>query len=82
MKCEKCGYISFDFNLVCPSCNKDLSAVRKKLGMDFDQPEADFDEFFTGSSSSYKAPAGGASQAPEAELELDSGEEFEFSLDD
>jgi hypothetical protein len=84
MKCEKCGYVSFDFNLICPSCNKDLSAVRKKLGMNYDQPEVEFDEFFTGSSSSYKAPAaaGAGSQSPEAELELDSGEEFEFSLDD
>lgn len=84
MKCEKCGYVSFDFNLICPSCNKDLSAVRKKLGINFDQPEVDFDEFFTGSSSAYKAaaPASGTSQSQEAELDLEGGEEFEFSLDD
>ncbi|MBI5249416.1 MAG: hypothetical protein HY912_07970 [Desulfomonile tiedjei] len=85
MKCEKCGFVSFDFNLTCPSCEKDLSAVRKKLGLNFDQPEVDFDEFFTGSSSAYKAATGATAtsgQQQEAELDLEGGEEFEFTLDD
>ncbi|MBN2126342.1 MAG: hypothetical protein JW821_18725, partial [Deltaproteobacteria bacterium] len=33
MKCPKCGYISFDFNLVCPKCTKDISAERQKLNL-------------------------------------------------
>jgi hypothetical protein len=85
MKCEKCGYVSFDFNLVCPSCDKELGAVRKKLGLNYDQPEVDFDEFFTGSSSAYKAGAGSpeaSAKSNEAELDLEGGEEFEFTLDD
>ena len=31
MKCPKCGYISFDFNQVCPKCNKDISNHRDKM---------------------------------------------------
>jgi hypothetical protein len=78
VKCEKCGYISFDFNMVCPSCNKDLTATRRKLGIDYDPPESTFDEFFTGPSAAHRTlPA-----TQEAELDLDSGEDFEFTLDD
>lgn len=78
MKCEKCGYVSFDHNLVCPSCNKDLSTTRRKLGIDYDPPESTFDEFFSAPSSTYRTlPA-----TQEAELDLDSGEDFEFTLDD
>ena len=25
MRCLKCGYISFDYNQICPKCNKDIS---------------------------------------------------------
>lgn len=80
MKCDKCGYISFDYNLACPACDKDLSLVRRKLGIYFEQPETGFDEFFTGSSSHYRTAT--AAPQEEAELDLDSGEEFEFTLDD
>ncbi|MGB6065282.1 MAG: hypothetical protein WBG50_10765 [Desulfomonilaceae bacterium] len=78
MKCEKCGYISFDYNVACPSCSKDLSATRRKLGMTYDTPEKTFDEFFAAPSSSYRT----LPQTQEAELDLDSGEDFEFTLDD
>ena len=33
MKCPKCGYISFDYNSVCPKCNKDITAEREKMGL-------------------------------------------------
>jgi len=33
MKCPKCGYVSFDYNLVCPKCDKDISAERAKLNL-------------------------------------------------
>jgi hypothetical protein len=80
LKCEKCGYISFDYGQTCPACSKDLSAVRKKLGIFYEPPEVGFDEFFTGSTASYKA--GASAPKEEAELDLESGEEFEFTLDD
>ena len=33
MRCPKCGYISFDYNQVCPKCNKDISAEREKMNL-------------------------------------------------
>ncbi len=33
MKCPKCGYISFDYNQVCPKCNKDISSEQAKLNI-------------------------------------------------
>ena len=33
MKCPKCGYISFDYNQVCPKCNKDVSTEQKRLNL-------------------------------------------------
>jgi hypothetical protein len=33
MKCPKCGYMSFDFNQICPKCNKDISAERDKMSL-------------------------------------------------
>jgi len=33
MKCQKCSYISFDYNGMCPKCNKDLASERKKMNL-------------------------------------------------
>ena len=33
MKCQKCGYISFDHNEICPKCKKNISAVRDKMNL-------------------------------------------------
>jgi hypothetical protein len=33
MRCPKCGYISFDYNKVCPKCNKDITAEQAKLNL-------------------------------------------------
>ena len=33
MKCPKCGYVSFDYNQVCPKCNKDISAEQEKMNL-------------------------------------------------
>jgi hypothetical protein len=82
MKCEKCGFISFDYSLICKSCNRDLSSVRDKLGLFFEQPEKDLDEFFTGSSGSYRTSRPAAPAAHEAELDLESVDDFDFTLDD
>jgi hypothetical protein len=40
MKCPKCGYISFDFNRVCPKCSKDVGAEQAKLNIPSFRPEA------------------------------------------
>lgn len=88
MKCDKCGYISFDFNLACPVCNRDLSVSRNRLGIAYEPPEVDLEEFFTGASGMYKAQSQApaptnAAEEEEADLEIDTGDdEFEFTLDD
>jgi len=33
MKCPKCGYMSFDFNQICPKCSKDISVERDKMNL-------------------------------------------------
>ncbi len=33
MRCPKCGYISFDYNQLCPKCNKDISDEQAKLNL-------------------------------------------------
>lgn len=81
MKCDKCGYISFDHNLSCPACNKDLASLRNRMGIHYTPPETGFDEFFAGSSGAYQTAA--PPKEPEAELDLGSvDEDFEFTLDD
>ena len=39
MKCPKCGYVSFDYNLSCPKCNKDISAEQEKLHIPAFRPD-------------------------------------------
>ncbi|MDR3038145.1 MAG: hypothetical protein LBV21_02470, partial [Candidatus Adiutrix sp.] len=42
MRC-KCGYNSFDHNLVCPKCRKDLTATRRLLNLEIPAPgQVDF----------------------------------------
>ena len=42
MKCPKCGYISFDYNLSCPKCNKDISSEQEKLHVPAFRPDPPF----------------------------------------
>jgi hypothetical protein len=42
MKCPKCGYISFDYNLSCPKCNKDISSEQEKLHIPAFRPDPPF----------------------------------------
>jgi len=39
MKCPKCGYISFDYNQVCPKCNKNISYEQEKLNLPSFRPD-------------------------------------------
>ena len=42
MKCPKCGYISFDYNQVCPKCSKDISAEQGRLNLPSFRPDTPF----------------------------------------
>lgn len=42
MKCPKCGYVSFDFNLECPKCRSDLSMEQSKLNLPSFKPSPSF----------------------------------------
>jgi len=42
MKCPKCRYVSFDYNEVCPKCNKDLTSERKKMNLPGIKPNPPF----------------------------------------
>ena len=82
MKCDKCGYISSDYNHECPNCQKDLGIIRSRLGVTYEKPQAIFDDLFTSHSGAYQTLVR-TTQEQEAELDLDSvGDEFEFTLDD
>ncbi len=81
MKCDKCGYTSFDYNSACPVCGKDLSIIRSRLGIHYAAPDVTLDEFFTGSSELYQSAP--IPREDDPELDLDSvGDDFEFTLDD
>jgi len=42
MKCPKCSYISFDYNEICPKCNKDISTEREKMNLPTFRPNPPF----------------------------------------
>jgi hypothetical protein len=39
MKCPKCGYISFDYNQICPKCNKNITAEQEKFNLPSFRPD-------------------------------------------
>lgn len=39
MKCPKCSYVSFDYNLACPKCGKDISADQQRLNLPSFRPD-------------------------------------------
>ncbi len=39
MKCQKCNYITFDYEDVCPKCQKDMSKEREKLNLPAYKPD-------------------------------------------
>jgi hypothetical protein len=83
LKCDKCGYVSFDHNLTCPSCNRDMSVVRNRLHLFFEPPEVDFDQYFVQESGHYQTASSAPAMEDEAELDLDTADDdFEFTLDD
>jgi hypothetical protein len=76
MKCPKCGYVSFDYNLSCPKCNKDISSEQEKLHIPAFRPDPPFLlGALTGEANeSHFGPAPAASQISfdrEADMSLD-----------
>jgi hypothetical protein len=42
MRCPKCGYVSFDYNLECPKCRTDTSVEQSKLHLPSFEPSPPF----------------------------------------
>jgi len=80
MKCPKCNYASFDYNQVCPKCNKDLSPTQKKMNLSSFKPNP---PFFLGrlagnaSDAHYELDADKMADVPSAEHE-----DLEMHLDE
>ena len=70
MKCPKCSYISFDYNEVCPKCNKDISAEQRRMNHPTYKPST---PFLLGSL------LGGADQAEESVF--DEGQNLDMGLE-
>jgi hypothetical protein len=77
MKCPKCGYTSFDYNLSCPKCNKDISSEQEKLHIPAFRPDP---PFLLGSltGEANESQIGAAHTAPQTPVE----KEADISLDE
>jgi len=81
LKCDQCGYVSFDHNLACPACGGDLSLTRSKLGISHEPPEANFEELFGIQSAPDETDL--KHEDDDIEVILDAADDdFEFTLDD
>jgi hypothetical protein len=80
LKCDQCGYVSFDHNHACPACGGDLSLTRTKLGISYEPPEASFEDLFRIPSSIDEINLNHHQDA--IEVILDADDDFEFTLDD
>ncbi len=86
MRCEHCGFISFEHNNTCPSCGADLSSLRRRMGIYWEEPDTDFHKLFDETPSvddvDSISPIHATPEDEEAELEFDVEDDFEFSLDE
>jgi hypothetical protein len=86
LKCDHCGYISFDYNLKCPNCQSDLDEIRKRLNLTLLTPEINFTDLFSEKTSqsvfsiSQQADDSGISVDPKPSEPDD--EDFDFDLED
>ena len=86
MRCNKCGYISFDHLSECGKCGANLVAVRDALGM---RPEEPSSPFYLKSllsvpepSTQNLPPVKGSSKADDTSLpEIDFGDDLDIELD-
>ena len=70
MKCPKCNYISFDYNQVCPKCNKDISSEQQRMSLPEYKPSPPY---------LLASLLGGAGHSEEAILS--EGQDFDFGLE-
>jgi hypothetical protein len=42
VRCPKCGYVSFDYNLQCPKCRSDISLEQSKMNLPSFKPSPPF----------------------------------------
>jgi hypothetical protein len=54
MLCPKCGYNSFEYNLNCPKCRRDLTPIRRQLFIT--EPKPGQIDFFNIAIPNAKAP--------------------------
>jgi hypothetical protein len=77
MKCPKCGYVSFDYNLTCPKCEKDISSEQEKLHLPSFRPEPpSLLGALTGEANDSRSEMGGGSS------EIDLARDAEISFDE
>jgi hypothetical protein len=77
MKCPKCSYVSFDYNLTCPKCDKDISSEQEKLHLPAFRPDP---PFMLGALTGEVNDTHGASARGSSEIHMD--REAEVSFDD
>ena len=77
MKCPKCSYVSFDYNLTCPKCDKDISSEQEKLHLPSFRPDP---PFMLGALTGEANDAHGAAARSSSEIAID--REAEVSFDD
>jgi len=87
VKCESCGYVSFDYNDACPACGVDLQVLANKLGIYWKKPDVDFHKLFQDPQqfNTVDWSTQPEKPSPEDDAEIDFGSDddgFEFSLDD
>jgi hypothetical protein len=77
--------MSFEHNESCPSCGKDLTVARQRLGIFLQPPRTTLDVFFSQDSGSYRSASYATTQVAkdEADLDMDTGkDDLEFTLED
>jgi hypothetical protein len=91
MKCPKCSYVSFDYNLSCPKCGKDISAEQSKLNILAFRPEAPFllggllghsDENNTALSAAGSSPMGFVGESRQGRIDSPESERGEITFEE
>jgi len=98
MKCPKCGYMSFDFNEICPKCQRNIISEREKMNHLPFEPEPPFllasvlaqtGDSQVGMELSNAAIVAGAQEAalpleggPDLDMELETAPSLEIDLEE
>ena len=91
MKCPKCSYVSFDYNLSCPKCGKDISAEQSKINIPAFRPETPFllggltgqaNETNTALSASGSSPMGSARETGQDRFDSSGSQRGEIAFEE